>query len=656
MRSCIYQNDLIIDFEQVATTGYVGLGFSPSGGMGGADIALGWIDNSGFVHFHDRFAEGNTQPMIDDSQDYDLLGGYQNDSHTVLRFSRPWVSCDDQHDVQLTVRDTSRVIWAYHDEDPADENSVQYHSHRGTKSMFLKEPKIETLKGQGIDYWDVLNPNISLPETLDTIYWCKMVKIPALKKKNQIVGAVPIIQEGNWKYVHHMLLYECHSATDSEEVFGKFVQAKGAQCHTANMPPSWSQCNVPIAAWAVGSEGGFYPDHVGLPLGEEHGGSNYFLLETHYDNPTMDKGVVDSSGIRVYHTDNLREHDAGLLTLGHNVLPQHIIPPGQEFTTVGHCSAECTQTMLPETGINVFQGMLHTHLLGSKVIVRQIRDGKELPTILKDDHYDFNYQEARQIRPEWKVLPGDILMTECLYNSTDKSTATYGGLATQDEMCLSYLVYYPKTNLGGCLSSPSFGSIIYAMGIQELYPMKKMQNPLADIPDLEEKLLAKMLDNGTYDGQPIFLGYMFKPVIAKKPERLANQSLFDIVMDPTTWTDTFVKSFQDVAMYSTHDLKCFNLQNKHIEGIQPTVKYPQFEVYEAPMPTCNTEVQPGDVAIKPTGPHAYTSTSTTSTATQTIVTTITKTSFAKIVTTSRVFVNGTTSTYTTTTSKDDMNV
>ncbi|CAL4161393.1 unnamed protein product, partial [Meganyctiphanes norvegica] len=151
-----------------------------------------------------------------------------------------------------------------------------------------------------------------------------------------------------------------------------------------------------------------------------------------------------------------------------------------------------------------------------------------------------------------------------------------------DEMCLSYLVYYPKTNLGGCVSSPSVGSIVHSMGIQELYPVNKKQNSLADIPNLEEKLLAKMLDNGTYEGLPINLGYMFKSVIAKKPERLANQSLYDIVMDPSTWTDTFVKSFQDVAMYGTHDLKCFNLHVKHVEGIQPTVKYPKFEAYEAP--------------------------------------------------------------------------
>ncbi|ROT69493.1 dopamine beta hydroxylase [Penaeus vannamei] len=36
---------------QVATRGYVGLGFSPTGGMKGADVVLGWVDDKGFLHF-----------------------------------------------------------------------------------------------------------------------------------------------------------------------------------------------------------------------------------------------------------------------------------------------------------------------------------------------------------------------------------------------------------------------------------------------------------------------------------------------------------------------------------------------------------------------------------------------------------------------------
>lgn len=40
--------------------------------------------------------------MIDKSQDVELLGGYQNDTHTVLRFSRPLETCDEE-DRKLTV-------------------------------------------------------------------------------------------------------------------------------------------------------------------------------------------------------------------------------------------------------------------------------------------------------------------------------------------------------------------------------------------------------------------------------------------------------------------------------------------------------------------------------------------------------------------------
>jgi len=32
------------------TTGYVGVGFSPNGGMSGADMAIGWIDQNGHSH------------------------------------------------------------------------------------------------------------------------------------------------------------------------------------------------------------------------------------------------------------------------------------------------------------------------------------------------------------------------------------------------------------------------------------------------------------------------------------------------------------------------------------------------------------------------------------------------------------------------------
>ena len=54
-------------------------------------------------------------------------------------------------------------------------------------------------------------------------------------------------------------------------------------------------------------------------------------------------GVVDASGLRMMVTSQLREFDAGVLTLGHNVSPTQVVPPGVTWTTSGQCSGECTK-------------------------------------------------------------------------------------------------------------------------------------------------------------------------------------------------------------------------------------------------------------------------------------------------------------------------
>lgn len=40
--------------------------------------------------------------------------------------------------------------------------------------------------------------------------------------------------------------------------------------------------------------GEVFPDHVGLPIGEEHGGATYFMMEMHYDNPNYKQGGFES--------------------------------------------------------------------------------------------------------------------------------------------------------------------------------------------------------------------------------------------------------------------------------------------------------------------------------------------------------------------------
>lgn len=44
----------------------------------------------------DRFSEDYVEPHIDSSQDYVVENGYENDTHTVVTFSRVWDTCDDK--------------------------------------------------------------------------------------------------------------------------------------------------------------------------------------------------------------------------------------------------------------------------------------------------------------------------------------------------------------------------------------------------------------------------------------------------------------------------------------------------------------------------------------------------------------------------------
>ncbi|XP_063614377.1 DBH-like monooxygenase protein 1, partial [Penaeus indicus] len=57
------EEERIVIEVQVATKGYVGLGFSPTGGMKGADVVLGWVDDKGFLHF--QLHDANTKIQND---------------------------------------------------------------------------------------------------------------------------------------------------------------------------------------------------------------------------------------------------------------------------------------------------------------------------------------------------------------------------------------------------------------------------------------------------------------------------------------------------------------------------------------------------------------------------------------------------------------
>lgn len=107
-----------------------------------------------------------------------------------------------------------------------------------------------------------------------------------------------------------------------------------------------------------------------------------------------------------------------------------------------------TGNVFPEDGINIVSVSIHTHKSGKNVALSHIRDGREANRIVEDNYYSHNYQEVRQLTNETKVLPGDYLILECAYNTQNTGKVTLAGYSLDEEICLSFITYYPKTDLG----------------------------------------------------------------------------------------------------------------------------------------------------------------------------------------------------------------
>ncbi|GFO49022.1 DBH-like monooxygenase protein 1 [Plakobranchus ocellatus] len=441
-------NDTHITLEMVVkTNGWVGFGISPNGAMKSSDVIIGWVKD-GQVHFADRHAEGHFLPAKDSSQDWTLLMGQEVGEYTVLKVVRLLDTCDDE-DVAV-LPGTTRVIYAYSPNDPPTDDAVRYHgTTRGAKSILLLDPPTneqqESALPSDVKVLEFRNRNVSVPST-DTTYHCTLWKLPDLGGKHHMIRFEPIIQRGHELLLHHAVLYYCLGSLDESIAF-----PTSFSCYP-NPPRQAYQCYQILIAWAIGGKAFNYPTHTGYPFGGA-GDPGYFMMETHYDNPNMRADYVDNSGLRVYLTTQLRQHDAGIFLVGVNVDAYQIIPPYEKsFMSTGYCEESCLAEGLGDQEMHVFANLLHAHLLGVKLRTRHFRNGTELPPIQEDNNYDFDYQETRFLNTERIIKKGDSLLVECEYDSTQRTTVTHGGLSSRQEMCESFLMYYPRSQHSYCAS------------------------------------------------------------------------------------------------------------------------------------------------------------------------------------------------------------
>ncbi|XP_077020640.1 DBH-like monooxygenase protein 2 [Tamandua tetradactyla] len=397
----------------------------------------------------------------DGSQDAELQGLIEDAEYTTMRFSRPFRSCDP-HDQDIT-SDTMRVLTAY----GLDDTLKLDRERIFVKSIFLLQivhPDDLEVPEDTIIH-DLEITDFLIPED-DTTYACTFLPLPIVSKKHHIHKFEPKLMDHNETMVHHILVYACGNASA--------LPTGISDCYGAD--PAFSLCSQVIVGWAVGGTSYQFPDDVGISIGTPLD-PQWIRLEIHYSNFYNHPGIYDSSGIRMYYSPKLRKYDMGVLQLGFFTFPIHFIPPRAEsFMSYGLCKTDKFEetNRAPVPDIHVYGYLLHTHLAGRALQAVQYRNGTQLQIICKDDAYDFNLQETRDLPYRVEIKPGDDLLVECHYQTLDRDSLTFGGPSTINEMCLIFLFYYPRNNISSCMGYPDIIYVANELGEEASDSMEGM--------------------------------------------------------------------------------------------------------------------------------------------------------------------------------------
>lgn len=413
-----------------------------------------------------------------------------------------------------------KIVFMYHDDEPK-RGSLQHGSLpdpelalKPIKSLLmLQRPKFERLemKNDGtIETFDVSMKNVSISPSNAT-KMCRIVRVMP-NKQGQIVGYRPIFEPSIAKnYIMHMNIYECKHYASLNQV--NSIEEEEDSCAALVK----FRCTNIVATWSRGSMGFVYPNNVGYPL--DTNAINLYFLETHYE-PFKAFGnakIVDNSGIKFFYSSVRRANNAGVISIGIQPVWTHIIPPGfRKVSSIGYCTGKSTENAFPEDGITIVGVQMQTHEMGRSIKVRLVRNGKELHPIAQDHNLDSEYLEYRIVNKGIRVMPGDDLMVECVYDSYDKSKLTLGGYEAQQEICQATLVYYPRQErLSSCQSKPKTKNFLKSLNID------KLKNSPPFTIELPSKYAGKTLEEHlkSYDWKTEFDHF----------ERISKTSPFEII-------------------------------------------------------------------------------------------------------------------------------
>ena len=271
--------------------------------------------------------------------------------------------------------------------------------------------------GEGV--WEIRMPEFS-PNAAYSSYYACYSQTFTVDQAVHLTGFRPKVTD---PHVHHYVVQVLDEPTTDDP-------------YTPCFEEPWDDM---IWGWAPGGEELHLPDHVGFKAGET--GTVTIRFQVHYDNPLNDK-FVDQGGFDVLWTDELREFDAGIGTFG-DVFGINIPANAEAYEHVADCSTNFSEVFFPED-MHILGTWLHAHEIGSVLWGEVIPgDGSPPYELGREDPYRFDYQTFRTVEGV-TLHPGDQVNTHCVYDNSGNDKPVEGGPTTKEEMCVNFLLYYPK--------------------------------------------------------------------------------------------------------------------------------------------------------------------------------------------------------------------
>ena len=413
--------------------GWVAIGFSENGGMFGSDVVHFEAVDGSLTDAHilrERAVE------VDTCQDWNLVAHRTDDGFLIFEATRLLDTGDPQDralmDDSLPVIPPTRIIAAW-----GDQERVGYHGPRRARGAVRWFANYESgdestefllAMAEADGSFFVGADSFAIPTEETTyqdfcVYWDDLVAQGIPNKGNMsIIGIEPVVDLATAKYVHHFVVHASFKAMTPDD---------GCDALDA----------IDIAyAWAPGEPPFAVPENLGEPFGNGTGFMT-FLIQIHYNNPFLDDGALDNSGVRFYYTEEAREIEMGYLQLGDPFVALDQAPVGDglmEHSFV--CNPSCSSFFL-RSPVTILRDYMHMHQGGSRIYSELIRDGEVVHTSAID-YFDFEQQGSQPVQQEpFEVLPGDAFRTVCQYETKD---GVIFGKGSEDEMCMNFLMYYPR--------------------------------------------------------------------------------------------------------------------------------------------------------------------------------------------------------------------